>query len=259
MIYAITRQARKTKGPAMKFAAILLVACCASTTARQAYAQDVASDAAPAPAASSPDAGASTQNNSSLPQLTVRNPRYVIQREDVLVLNFPLTPELNQTVTVEPDGYINLQDAGSLHVQGLTVPELVIALKNAYAGTLHNPIVNVDLKDFRKPFFTVFGQVRKPGQYELRLDTTVTEAIAVAGGLSGSAKTEVLLFRRTPDQRFEVEKLNLKDILKGKNVNEDASVRPGDMIYVPDSALSTFRKYVPYSVDTGTYMTPNPF
>lgn len=231
----------------------------AGVTPSQGRAQQLASSSASAPAAPTPDAGAGVQEDPSLPQLTARNPRYVIQRQDMLVLTFPLTPELNQTVMVEPDGYINLENIGSLHIQGLTVPELVIALKNAYAKILHNPIIDVDLKDFRKPFFTVFGQVRKPGQYELRLDTTVTEAIAVAGGLSSSAKTQILLYRRMPDQRFEVEKVNLKEILRGKNVNEDASVRPGDMIYVPDSAITTFRKYVPYSVDAGTYLTPNPF
>ena len=96
------------------------------------------------------------------------------------LLSFPLSPELNQTVTVQPDGYINLQNGRSVHAQGLSVPELSDAIKTAYAGTLHNPIVNVDLKDFQKPFFTVSGQVGKPGQYELRADITVAEAIAVA-------------------------------------------------------------------------------
>lgn len=236
----------------------ILVAGCVGATARQAHAQQFAASSTPAPAALSENTGTAVQDDAS-PQLTLRNPRYVIQRQDVLLLTFPLTPEMNQTVTVEPDGYINLQQAGSLRVQGITVPELVIALKKAYAGALHDPIIDVDLKDFQKPFFTVFGQVRKPGQYELRLNTTVVEAVAVAGGLAPSAKTQVLLFRRTPDQRFEVEQLNLKDILKGKSVNEDATVRPGDMIYVPDSAFSNFRKYVPYNVDAGTYFAPNPF
>jgi polysaccharide biosynthesis/export protein len=237
----------------------ILVAGCAVAAVAQDRAQQIASSSAPAAPAFSSDPMANVQGGASSPQLALRNPRYMIQREDVLQLTFPLTPELNQTVTVEPDGFVNLQQAGSLHVQGLTVPELVIALKKAYAGTLHNPIIDVDLKDFQKPFFTVLGQVKKPGQYELRIDTTVAEAIAVAGGLEPSAKTQVLVYHRTPDQRFEVEKLNLKEVLKGKNINEDASVRPGDMIYVPDSAISNFRKYVPYGIDAGTYLTPNPF
>ena len=205
------------------------------------------------PAAAAPSATAITQ-----PKLEQRYPRYVIQREDVLQLSFPLTPELNQTVTVQPDGYINLQNAGSLHVQGLTVPQLTVALKKAYAGTLHNPIIDVDLKDFQKPFFTVSGQVGKPGKYDLREDITIAEGIAIAGGLQPTAKTQIFLFHRTSQDWFEVRKVSLRDILKGKNLNEDATLKPGDMIYVPEKFIANFRKYVPYSVNAGTYLQPTP-
>jgi polysaccharide export outer membrane protein len=202
---------------------------------------------------------AQSDTSASGPELQLRNPRYVIQRQDVLLLSFPLTPELNQTVTVQPDGYINLQSGRSVHAQGLSVPELADAIKTAYAGTLHNPIVNVDLKDFQKPFFTVSGQVGKPGQYELRADITVAEAIAVAGGLAPTAKSQIFLFHRTSDQWFEVEKVNLKDMMHGKNVNEDAVLKPGDMIFVPETFITSFRKYVPYSINAGTYLSNGPY
>lgn len=188
------------------------------------------------------------------PQLVSRFPRYAIQMQDVLLVTFPLSPELNQTVTVQPDGYIDLQSAGSVHVAGLTVPGAVAAIKRAYVGVLNHPIVNVDLQEFQRPHFTVTGEVGKPGQYELRSDTTVAEAIAVAGGFSQSAKTQVFLFRRTSKEWFKVEKVNLKDVLKGKHVNEDLFLRPDDMVYVPESAFSKFRKYVPYSLNAGTYL-----
>jgi polysaccharide export outer membrane protein len=191
------------------------------------------------------------------PQLQQRFPRYVIQRQDVLLIAFPLSPELNQTVTVQPDGYINLQSGGSVHVQGLTVPDAALAVKQAYTGVLNNPIVTVDLQDFQKPFFTVTGQVGKPGQYELRTDITVAEAIAVAGGLQATAKTQIFLFHRTSTDWFQVEKINLKEILNGKNVNEDAFLKPGDMVFVPENAITKFRKYVPYSVNAGSYLSAN--
>jgi polysaccharide export outer membrane protein len=196
--------------------------------------------------------------SSSEPQLEQRYPRYVIQRQDVLKLSFPLSPEMNQTVTVQPDGYINLENAGGLHAQGLTVPELVDALKQAYAGVLHDPIVNVDLDNFQKPFFTASGQVGKPGKYELRSDITIAEALAIAGGMTPEAKTQIFLFHKTSDGWVETRKVNMKDILKGKNVNEDASIKPGDMIYVPDKFIANFKKYVPYSFNFGTYVTPVP-
>ncbi|MGO9338920.1 MAG: polysaccharide biosynthesis/export family protein [Terracidiphilus sp.] len=194
------------------------------------------------------------------PTLQERHPRYVLQREDVLSLTFPLSPELNQTVTIQPDGYINLQNAGSVYAQGLTTPELVVVIKKAYTGILHDPIIDVDIQDFQKPFFTVSGQVGKPGQYELRADITVAEALAVAGGMTmATAKTQVFLFRRTSQDLFEVKKVNLKDILRGKNVNEDAILRPGDMIYVPEKFIAEFRKYVPYSLNAGTYLSQSAF
>jgi len=192
------------------------------------------------------------------PQLTERYPRYAIQREDVLAISFPLSPELNQTVTVQPDGFITLESAGSLHIQGMTVPQAVVAIKSAYTGTLHDPIVNIDLQDFQKPFFTVSGEVSKPGQYELRSNITVTEAIAVAGGLASTAKTQVFLFHRANDSWYQVETLNLKAVLNGKKVDEDAILRPGDMIFVPESSITKFRKLVPYSVNAGSYLATNP-
>jgi polysaccharide export outer membrane protein len=193
------------------------------------------------------------------PTLEERHPRYALQREDVLLLTFPLTPELNQTVTVQPDGYINLQSAGSVYAQGLTAPELALAIKKAYTGILHDPVVDVDIQDFQKPSFTVSGQVGKPGQYELRSDITVAEAIAVAGGMTmQTAKTQVFLFHRTSTNWVEVKKVNLSDILRGKHVNEDAMIQPGDMVYVPEKFISSFRKYVPYSVvaASGSYFVP---
>jgi polysaccharide export outer membrane protein len=193
------------------------------------------------------------------PTLEQRHPRYVLQREDVLSLTFSLTPELNQTVKIQPDGYVDLRNAGGVYVQGLTVPELVEAIKKAYAGILHEPIVDVDLQDFQKPFFTVSGQVGKPGQYELRSDITVAEAIAVAGGMTmATAKTQVFLFHRSSKDWVEVKKVNLKDILGGKHVNEDPMIQPGDMVYVPEKFITNFRKYVPYSVSgvTGSYLQP---
>lgn len=176
-----------------------------------------------------------------------RNPRYRICRDDVLSLSFSLSPELNRKVTVQPDGFISLEGAGDLYVQGLTVRELVEAVKKAYGGILHDPIIDVDLIDFQKAFFTVFGEVAKPGQYTLRNDITVTQAIAVAGGFTPTAKTQVFLYRAVSANWAEVRELKLKDLLSGRKISEDAHLRSGDMIFVPEKFIASFKKYVPYS------------
>ena len=190
------------------------------------------------------------------PALQQRHPRYQVQREDVLTLSFPLSPEFNQTVTIQPDGYISLYGTTSVHIQGMTVPEVSEAVKKAYSGTLHNPIVDVDLQDFQRAFFTVSGQVGKPGQYDLRHDTTVTEAIGIAGGFLPTAKTQVFLFHRTSGTWGVVRELKLKDILNGKNGSEDSQLSPGDMIFVPEKFIINFRKYVPYNLSSGVYANP---
>jgi polysaccharide export outer membrane protein len=208
------------------------------------------------PASTSPIQGEVSSNSASdQPALQQRNPRYAIQRDDALSISFPLSPEFDQKVTVQPDGYINLQGVGSVHVEGMTVPEVTEALKTAYLKILHDPIVDVDLTDFQKPFFVVSGQVAKPGQYDLRYDTTVSEAIAVAGGFAPTAKTQVFLYHRISPGQVEVKRINMKTILNGKKVDEDAAMHPGDMIFVPEKFITNFRKYIPYSF--GMYLDPS--
>jgi len=184
-----------------------------------------------------------------------RNARYRVQPDDALSVSFSLSPELDQTkIIVQPDGYINLPDAGSVYVKGMNTTEISDALRKAYAGILRDPIIQVDLVDFQKPFFLVFGQVGKPGEYDLRHETTVTQGIAIAGGFAPTGKTQVLLYHRISKDWVECKKLNIKEILNGKNVNEDVQLYPGDMIFVPEKAITMFRKYIPY----GTYVATTP-
>ena len=131
---------------------------------------------------------------------------------------------------------------------------MIEAVKKAYSKVLHDPIIDVDLLDFQRPFFTVLGQVGKPGQYDLRADITVTQAIAVAGGFTGAAKSQVFLYRAVSANWAEVRELKLKDVLHGKNVSEDAHLRPGDMIFVPEKAITKFQRYVPYTVGLSPYL-----
>lgn len=199
-------------------------------------------------------APSATRDDAGRPAPTERNPRYTICRDDVLQVTFPLSPELNQKVTVQPDGFISLQNVGDLYVQGLTLPSLINALKKAYSKILHDPIIDVDLVDFQKPFFTVLGQVGKPGQYDLRYDLTVSQAIAVAGGLAPTAKSQVFLYRSVSSNWAEVRELKLKGLLSGKNISEDAHLRPGDMIFVPERMITKFQRYVPYGVAFSPYV-----
>jgi len=77
--------------------------------------------------------------------------------------------------------------------------------------------------------------------------------------MTPTAKTQqVFLFHRSSNDWFKVEKINLRDIMNGKKVNEDAFIEPGDMVFVPESAITKFRKYVPYSANAGSYLSETP-
>lgn len=209
--------------------------------------------AAPAAAiAAGNSAGSSTAPAASdHPQPADRTPRYTLNRLDTLSLTFPIAPELNQAkVQVQSDGYLTLISADPIYVLGMTVPEATEAIKKAYANILHDPIVTIDLVDFQKPYFMLLGQVEKPGQYDLRYDMTITQAIALGGGFLPTAKTRVYLYHRDVAGWREAKELNLRDVLTTKNL-EEPHIQPGDMIFVPEKTITKIRKYVPYGVGAG--------
>jgi polysaccharide export outer membrane protein len=194
---------------------------------------------------------AESQSQPATPALQTRYPRYRVEPSDILAVSFPLSPELNQSVTVQPDGFITLGNVGAVYVEGQTTPEIVETLHKAYAKILHDPIIAVDLTNFQIAEFTIFGQVLKPGQYHLRHDTTVSQAIAIGGGFTPAAKTQAFLLRRVSSDMMEVKKLDVKALVQGKKASEDVQLQPGDMIYVPDTVISKVRRYLPYNTGVG--------
>jgi len=202
------------------------------------------------------DGNATADNHGQTEILQHRNRRYQLHSADVLSLEFPFTPEFNQTVTVQPDGYITLRGIDNIRVQGQSLPEVTNALRTAYSKILHEPVINVELKDFEKPFFIVGGEVGHPGKFDLREDTTATEAVAIAGGLRDSAKhSHVLLFHRVPGGWAQVKKLNMKKMLSEGNLDEDAYLQPGDFLYVPKNTMSKIERFIPTS-SMGVYANP---
>src|SRR6202163_701069 len=190
------------------------------------------------------------------PSLHKRSWRYTIHPSDTLELTFMLTPEFNQTVTVQPDGYITLRNVGDLQAAGHTLPELTESIKTAYSKILHDPVISVDPKDFEKPYFVVGGQVGKPGRFDWRGDVTLTQAIAIAGGFTDASKhSQVLLFRRVSDQWTEAKIINVKKMLNSGNLQEDPDLHPGDMLFVPKNALSKIKPFLPTS-SVGVYASP---
>lgn len=182
--------------------------------------------------------------------------RYRITPTDVLELTFPHVPEFNQTLTVQPDGYVTLRAVGELRVQGRTVPELQVQFSEAYEPILREPVITIVLKEFEKPFFTIAGEVKTPGKFDLRGALTLTQALAVAGGFTGDAKkSQVVLFRRFSPELLEVKQIDVGAMYARRQLDEDYLIRPGDTILVPRSLMSYIAPYIPVP-GIGLFLNP---
>jgi polysaccharide export outer membrane protein len=255
---------RKTKDKKMKrllTCAVAMLGCCAvQADSVAAVAQELAEKAAKA----SEGVPAATKSGiadgaSSPDEMGNRRPPYRLRKSDVIEIKFNFASEFDQTVSVRPDGFITLRGLDEVYAEGMTAADLRSTIRQAYAATLHDPEVTVALKDFEKPYFIAAGAVGRPGKYELRGDATVTEGVAMAGGFTEQSKhSQVVLFRRISEERTEARVLNIKQMLKSRNLAEDFHLRAGDLVYVPQNTISKIRRYLPTS-SVSTYMNPTQF
>ncbi len=240
---------------------VVWIFCCAAqansvaaVAQEQPTEESKASEGAPEPTKPSIADGASRPD-----EMGNRRPLYRVRKSDVIEIKFTFAPEFDQTVSVQPDGFVPLKGLDEFYAQGMTTSELRAAIRQAYSATLHDPEVSVDLKDFEKPYFIATGAVARPGKYELRGDATVTEGVAMAGGFTDQAKhSQVVLFRRVSDERTEARILNVKQMLNSRNLVEDFHLRAGDLVYVPQNWISKIRRYLPTS-SLSTYVNPSQF
>jgi polysaccharide export outer membrane protein len=176
---------------------------------------------------------------------TVTEDRYRLQPGDVIDVQFRYTPEFNQTVTVQPDGYISLEIGGDLKVAGSTVEETREAILKQANKRLQDPVATIVLKEFQKPYFVVSGEVAQPGKIEMRQKVTALQAIMLAGGMKESAKSsQIIVFRAINSDLAEVKVLNLKSISRTSDLENDLTLQAGDMVYVPRDKWSKFERFM---------------
>ncbi len=190
-------------------------------------------------------------------QFAARDPRYRLQANDVIEIQYRYTPEYNQTASVQPDGFVTLQLIGDVKLDGLTLDQARATIRGLAAARLRDPEIFILLKDYDKPHIVVGGEVANPGRFELRGHVTAVEAIAMAGGFkSSSAKhSQVILFRRIDTENGETRTLNLKKIMYKPMLEEDVALRPGDMLLVPQNRVSKIERVIKWA-NVGVYWNP---
>jgi len=193
--------------------------------------------------------------SASQPQLKQRE-RYHIHPGDSLVLAYRFTPDFNQTVTVQPDGYVQLNIIGSLRVADLTLDQVHDLIVEKAGVRLNAPELNLTLKDFVAPYVVVGGEVSKPGRQELREGTTALQAILQSGGFGENARAgQVVVIRRINDVEGEVHVLNLAHVHKTDDLERDMALQSGDMIMVPRDRIFAISRFVKLA-NVGVYFNP---
>ena len=158
---------------------------------------------------------------------------YVIGPEDVLSVVFWGEKDLSGDVVVRPDGKITLPLIKDVAVAGLTPEQVTDVLTKAATKFVANPNATVIVKGINSRKVFVLGQVGKPGPYPLVADTTVLQLIAQAGDVLEYAKAKNIVVVRKEgghEQRF---KFNYPDVLKGKHIEQNILLKPGDTVIVP--------------------------
>jgi protein involved in polysaccharide export with SLBB domain len=163
---------------------------------------------------------------------------YKLQPSDILNITVHGHPDLTTKVRLTIDGNISFPLVGNVKAEGLTVQELESALRTLLeAKYLVSAPVLIFIEEYHPRQVSIVGEVSKPGKYEMpeEKDMTLLEAIAMAGGFTKDALVEKVKIMRTENNKEKVITVNTKDItIRGKK-DKDITLKPNDVIVVPES------------------------
>lgn len=215
--------------------AIRMFACIAFLTVvwTVAMGQEPATPAA-APADKPATAAAAPATPAGRTGDVLRPDAYVIGAEDVISVYVWKEPDMSKTIPVRPDGMISLPLVGEVKAAGYTPVQLQDVLAEAMKKYVSEPQVTVVVEKVASLNFNIVGEVNHPGYFPLTRRMTVLDAISLAGGFKDFAKTKKVYVLRTgangSQQRLP---FNYKDVIAGKNAQENIELQPRDTIVVP--------------------------
>jgi polysaccharide biosynthesis/export protein len=159
---------------------------------------------------------------------------YVIGANDVLAINVWKEPDITRSVPVRSDGKISLPLVGELQASGQTPKQLEQEIAKRLQSYISEPEVTVMVTDSKSQKVNIMGMVSKPGAYLLTSSTTVLDAIAMAGGFKDFAKQKsIYVLRQSTDGAEKRIPFNYKDVIKGKNSDQNIRLQAGDTVVIP--------------------------
>jgi polysaccharide export outer membrane protein len=159
---------------------------------------------------------------------------YRIAGGDVLEIATWKEPELTRRdVLVRVDGKISFPLLGDIAAAGMTPTELTETVQRGLTKFITAPVVTVTVTNPGSQRVYVLGEVVRTGEYPLTKNLTVLQAFALAGGFTQwASKDEIILLRKMGDQE-KIFKINYKNIVKGRDVENNLTLQADDTIVVP--------------------------
>lgn len=159
---------------------------------------------------------------------------YVIGPEDLLQITVWKNESLSRELAVRPDGKISMPLLHDIQAAGLTPMQLQEKLSTALGEFMPNPEVSVTVTDVRSYRISVLGEVVKPGVLQLKSDTTVLEAIALAGGFRDFASpSKIVILRKNGDGQTNKIPFNYNRVVKDNRAEGNVTLKSGDVVVVP--------------------------
>jgi polysaccharide export outer membrane protein len=214
----------------MQMALLLVMLIAVAGGCTPAFAQAVA----PAPPPSQPA--------SSLPAQVVpaAEPDYIVGPLDVIAVRIYGEDKLSGKIRIDNDGSFPFEYLGRVNAEGMTTAQIEAYLAKALGdGYLRNPQVSVEVVEYRSKSVFVTGEVRSPNKYSLQGNSTLMDALTLAGSITQNAGNWVQITHARqgvevlgPSASLEYDmRVNLRDIQTGKAQN--IKLRDGDTIFVP--------------------------
>jgi len=159
---------------------------------------------------------------------------YKIGLGDELEIKFFFTPELNDRVTVQPDGNISIMFADDIKAVGKTTKQLTKEVKKRLAPHVKQLDLSVSVRGFGNQKVYIGGEVERAGSYPITGEQTVLQVLNEAGWIAPTGRQhEVVLIRRNAQGKEEVYPLDISHVISGEDMSKNPIVVAGDTIIVP--------------------------